>query len=160
MLVAVLSVLAGLAMGGYGVYGAQTDRQLLDGGAPAVGTVLSTREEYVGRPRDGIRETIAEVRFSSAGPGGRSRQQLDQVVRPGWPKSRGNAPQARPGESVSVFYDSGDPSQAVVEGWERRYWSWWTAGALFFGTGGALAGVKARQDAAVRRRARQIQATW
>ncbi|MCQ1999937.1 DUF3592 domain-containing protein [Arthrobacter zhaoxinii] len=156
MLLAVVSILMGALMGGYGVYGAHADRQLIDGGTVAVGTVLSSRERPAGR----IRETIASVSFSAQSRYGPSPQRLDHVVRKGWPVARRNAPAIHSGEPVNVFYNPDDPSDAVIEGWEHRYGSWWTAGALFFGGGGVASAAKARSDAAVRRRARRIQASW
>lgn len=157
---AAFSILVGALMGGYGVYGAQADRQLIDGGTVAVGTVLSSREQFVGRPRYGIRETIATVQFSAPGVYGPFPQRLEHVVRKGWPVARDDAPPVERGGTVTVFYNSDDPSDAVIEGWERRYGSWWIGGALFFGVGGVAVAAKARSDAAVRRRARRIQASW
>ena len=160
LLVAVLSILAGVAIGGWVVYGAHTDGRLISRGDAVDGAVLTVREESVGRPRDGLRETIAEVRYTVPGPYGPSPQRLEQLVRTGWPVPRDYAPAAEPGQTVTVYYDPSDPSQAVVDGWERRYASWWLALALLCGLGGVLGVHKARQEAFVRRRARRIQASW
>ena len=160
LLVGVLTAVAGLAFGGWLLYGTQQDRQLIEHGASATGTVLNTREQFAGRPRDGLRETIATVSFSTPGPYGPSPERVGQVVRSGWPVPRDNAPAAEPGQTVTVFYDPADPAAAVVEGWERRYLSWWLALALLFSLGGILAACKAWRDAAIRRRARRIQASW
>lgn len=158
MLVAVLSILAGVSLGGYGIHEVEADRQLIDGGTAAAGTVVSSREQF-GRKRLGGQE-IANVRFSAPGPYGQSPQSQDHMVLKGWPVAWEDAPPAEPGATVTVFYDPEDPSDAVVEGWHHRYRSWWSAGVLLFGGGGAIAAAKARSDAAVRRRARRIQASW
>ena len=158
MLVAVVSVLLGVSMGGYGIYEVEADRQLIDGGTAAVGTVVSTREQTGRKRLDG--QEIASVHFSAPGPYGQSLQWQDHAVLKGWPVAWEDAPPAEPGATVTVFYNPDDPSDAVVEGWQRRYRSWWSAGVLILVLGGVIAAAKARSDAAVRRRVRRIQASW
>jgi|GEM_PF-5728339 len=150
LLVTGLSLVAGLLIGGFGVHGVQSDRNLIESGTAVTGTVLYFYEQSAGRSR----ETIAVTVFPAPDPSFPHWVYLDQVVRTGGIFPRQDAPEALTGQSVTVYYNPDDPSEAVVDGWERGYLSWWTAAVLFFGLGGAVATVKILFDDAKTRRAR------
>ena len=116
-----LCLVIGLFLGGWQTADVQADQRLLQNGVSAAGTVedtyLSQRGTGGGRP--GKTVEIAVVRYAAASG---TPLTVHHAVNPGGKLPGGaDAPPGRVGQDVTVFYDSGDPADSVVAGWQDTY---------------------------------------